>query len=512
MHILYRYMHILYRKPAYFLLLLLSSIFGHLSAQTTLPLVDTVRLVSEKLNLLDNRVLLPQLTNDTNGIMSKPVYNKYIDGKFTFLAFQRSTLPSGNSAALDLLDNATKINLAISKKFSGKADSGGILLATAGAKAQIGNGVSQLFSGNTATTGTTLFANFAFLPVSFHTVTVTDDIINGVEQRSPLSAPFKALQKKLAGYRNKFRRDVIDTYLEKYQGLICRLQQIGLLICDCTDTACCRRNEELLREKAFIEQELAAAGIPENSTDDIVKSLANKYQDGYYSLLTDKPVWQWFKMHWWNWGITYSRQSYITYDGTQFLGKRFGEKDFDTWGLNITDNWFEEKAQEAGFVRAWYASLSASANLINNYSLLKAQNIVNTIVKSSAGDTNYVIQNTKQALDVTNKGYTTAWQYSFGGNFSAMFFDKKFLGVDLSFQTQVSNISAPVFNSKAGLIFVVPNNYNDPTDKKSPTKISFELFLQFADMSDTQGTGKSVWQNRVLGISTNIPFSKIFIQ
>ncbi|MEJ0102753.1 MAG: hypothetical protein WDO19_09450 [Bacteroidota bacterium] len=117
---------------------------------------------SSNLFIQDSLKINEQFEQNQKGILDPFIYNKFLDEKFTYLSFERGVLPSANSASLDLLDNETQLKLTIAKKFlNGEGRTNTII--SAGVNAKLGDGISELFKGNVATTGTTLFLNFASL-------------------------------------------------------------------------------------------------------------------------------------------------------------------------------------------------------------------------------------------------------------------------------------------------------------------------------------------------------------
>lgn len=503
-----------------------------------------------------------QFTLNSSGILDPFVFNKFLDQKFTYLSFERGVLPSANSASLDLLDNETQLKLTLAKRFS-NAEGRINTIVSAGVKAKLGDGISELFKGSVATSGTTMFLNFASLSkVKFRTV------LSRQVNNKPIATPFGIMRLKLAKLRNDFNEKYIDDFNGKYDRLYKRLKEIqNQLSINKLNSSCCEKIKaekiyiegllksllaeynksptiqllfliqtdsfrirqletdiclfekeqnknwyELYTEQDNIEKQLTEVGLIGKNPEEIAKEAEDKYNSDRFVIYTKSAPWDWYKLRWFSGGITYTRDAYTTYDNTLSLDKRFGSKDFDSWGLKLTHNWFQEKSQKEGFVKAWYANISYEPSLINSYSDIKAKDILKSVVAARVIDTTYIFQTSKKAKDISNIPYTTSWTHRFSSAFTGMFFEKKNVGINLLFQSQFSKISKPIFNSHAGLIFSLVNSDYDPDDKKSKSNISFELFLNFPDMSDTGGDAKSVWQKRVIGISTNIPFNKIFLK
>jgi hypothetical protein len=337
-------------------------------------------------------------------------------------------------------------------------------------------------------------------------------IRNGIVTRNP---ELKKLESKLNIYKKNFDNKYITEFKTKYKVLILRLDSIKQNIAEVEvagNDSNGRQRTLLYREKEQIEKELNEIGLIDGSTDDVVKAIEEKFQNGYYDLITKAPAWNYFKLSWISFGITYTRNSYVTYDNTLALNKRFGSKDFDAIGCKVSQNWFFKKEKNTALVNSWYIGLSYEPSLTNSYEDISPKDITKNIVAANSVDTSFIFQTVKKARDISGNPFTTSWQHSLSAAYTAMLFKKGNIGLNLLFQTKLSSISKPVFGSRIGAIFSMANSDYDPDDKKSKAKVNFEFFIQFTDMSDTEGSGKSVWQNRTIGISTNIPFNKIFFK
>lgn len=557
----------------YLILLVIIARSCLVNAQTVIPKPDNPNLLKDKDSILNqnfaqakdsleqvSKRIGDQFALNNLGILDHFVYNKFLEEKFTYLSFERGVLPSSNTASLDLTDNETQLKLALAKKFSNEEGRTNTIIS-AGVKAKLGDGIAELFKGNTATSGTTLFLNFASLSkVKFRTV------LSRQKNNKTIITPFGTLKAKLEKLKNEFNAKYIDEFNAKYDRLSKRLKEIQNQFIEVkNNSSCCEKLKsekkyledelenlsakkdssqqwlylkatnsfriaqlvseiclcdksenknlnELYKEKEDVEKQLKEIGLIGKDPEDIAKEAEDKYQASRYALYTKSAPWDWYKLRWFSGGVTYTRDAYTTYDNALSLNKRFGSKDFDSWGLKLTSNWYQEKSQKEGFLRAWYANISYEPSLINSYSDIASQDMLKNVIAASAIDTTFIFQTSKKAKNISNIPYTTSWKHSFSSAFTAMFFEKKNVGINLLFQSQFSKISNPIFNSHAGVIFSLANSDYDAEDKKSKANISFELFLNFPDMSDTGGDGKSVWQKRVIGISTNIPFNKIFLK
>ena len=440
------------------------------------------------------------------GIYRKKGYNRLMEEKFTFLTFQRGALPVGNSASLDLSENSTQLKLGLSRRITN--DSGKVTkIISLGVQSKLGDGVSNVLSGDIPSSGTTFYGNISLLENAPALKNIFHTFENG--KQTSKSIPFDYIRHRSEQLNNLFKlRNVVD-YPTKYKALLCRLDEIRETLRNCKD---CKVASELILERSAIERELEASGLLTKEAKDITDAMVDEYEDQYYGIITEKPIWEWFRLRWFDIGFTYNRLSYNTYNALFKLDKRFDTKDYDTWGLKFTQNWYKERVREGGKVRTTYFNISYEAKMTNSFATLNDVSIVKNLQVAASGDTTYIFQTTKTAKDISGIEFTTAWQHSISGNLTLMFTQQRNIGLNLFFQGQYSKISYPIYNSKVGLLIAVANNNYDTTDKQSKAKVNFELFVQFADMTDVAKSERTVWRNRVLGISTNIPFSKILFK
>jgi len=472
------------------------------------------KIVSVKTNMTrfcDSVTSRLQTNNDSDQIISDGSYKRYIDQYFTYLSYNRGALPSGTSAALELTSNSTQIDLSIARKFEPDNPRGPITILTGGVKAKINDGISQLFSGGNISSGTTLFSNFTFLPArSKYKKNISAEIIRFDENGDTIPTPFQELKAKRAEYNTYFCQNSTQNYEAKYNSLLncwSDIQnQLSQLSVDCDIT-------ELLKKKEDIEKKLENAGLLALPPAKIANALKKEYTDKMYDLEAESDAWLWVKFFWWSGGIIYTRQSYDTYDEKNSLAKRFDSKDFDEVGIKITANWFKQKLNNSSFIGSSYFNISYEPKTTNSYLVLKNQDIFREISRSpSPADTVYSFQTTKKAKNITNKQYKTGWQHKFSGTYTAMLGKKQKTGINLRGEWIASQLSAPIYSIHFGALLRFVNNNYDPTDKKSNAKVNFEIFIEFIDMTDVGNSRKSVWQNKVIGVNTTVPFNKIFFK
>ncbi|WP_127125029.1 hypothetical protein [Pseudoflavitalea rhizosphaerae] len=453
-------------------------------------------------------------TNNTSGEFRKVVtlssYKKYIDQYFTYLSYNRGSLPTGNSAALELTNNSTLINLSLSKKIEPRSPSGPMTILTGGIKASISDGISQLFSGSNLNTGTTLFGNFAFLPSrTRYRKNIKIEVSRFLNGRE-IPGPYKQMKRDRQLHAQQFCRYASKGYSEKYQALINRWEAVSDQLNNLKpgdDTVM------LNKIKDDVEKQLSDAGLLKQSASKLAGAMKKEYENRKYDLETETESWLWVKFHWFSGGIIYTRQSYDTYDEKQSLAKRFDSDIFDEIGLNFTAHWFRERMNEPGFIGSSYFNIGYEPRTTNNYIVLKNKDITSIILRSaSPADTVYSFQSTKKAKNITGKAYESGWQHKVRSTFTAMLGEKQNTGVNLRGEWIPSDLMSPVYNAHLGVLLRFVNNNYDPADKKSSSKLNLEFFIEFNDMSDVGMSGKSVWQNKLIGISTSVPFNKVFFK
>ncbi len=495
------------KKLHLFLLLFCSS---NLQAQIISELkvrrkIENVSLAME--HFCDSMVREIRAANQNNKIIMDPSYKKYIDQYFTYLAYNRGTLPIGTSAALELADKETKINLSISKKV--EKGNGKVLLMTAGVLAKLDNNTAQLFSGNTPQSGTTFFGNFAFLPgharYKHAKVRIAEIDPDGNVTRNYLDEIRESRVQNHLTLCDKY----CNQFSYQFNCLLDRWLQLRKLDLDKLD---CVERLKTIKELESIEKALKDAGLLDQSPARIVSKFKDEYAGQLYNIEAESEGWLSVKFFWFSGGITYTHESYETYDNNNILAKRFGSQDFDAVGFRITANWFKERLADEGLVRACYFNISYAPQRTNTFSILKSQDIYRDIYKNTLSDTSIYFQMNKKAKDITGKKYEENWQHTFSTTHTSMLGKDKNYGINLQAQLMVSPISEPVYSTHAGLLVRLVNNNFDPEDKKSKAKVNFEVFIEFPDMTDVEQSNKTVWQNRIIGINTTVPFNKIFFK
>lgn len=437
-------------------------------------------------------------------IITSESYKRYIDKYFTYLSYNRGTLPTGTTATMELADKETQLNLSLSKKMTGK--NGRILLATAGMRAKIDDNISEIFSGSKLNTGTSFFANFAFMPKNARgkLKIVTDKY----DENGNHTDVLKSINDARKNLRKAYCKRYSAEFLAKYKCLLDRLMELRSkkLTEDCADKL------SIINDIEAIEKKLADAGLSSKSAEELTKSVLDAYQDELYEIETENEAWLSMHVFWISGGINYAYDAYTTYDDSKPLSNRFGSQNFESVGLKLTANWFKDKFNAGGAVRSRYFNISYEPKRTNSFESLSSVDVLNLINHGSNADTFVYFMNNKKPKDITGVEYKTSWMHNFSSTYTIMLGEKRNFGFNFNGLVQISPLSAPIYNAHAGLLLSLKNTDYDPTDKDSKAKVNFEIFLRLPDMTDVAKSGNTVWQNRVIGINTSIPFNKIFFK
>ncbi|MBO9633647.1 MAG: hypothetical protein J7578_11070 [Chitinophagaceae bacterium] len=449
---------------------------------------------------------------DVRKVVTLSSYKKYIDQYFTYLAYNRGSLPTGSSAALELTNNSTLLNFSLAKKIESKQPEGPLSIFTGGVKANISDGISQLFSGNNLSTGTTVFGNFAFLPArTKYRKNVKVEVsrwVNG--EKVTRTNPYQDMRRDRQLNATQFCEYVSTEYVNKYNALVNRWEEVKSklrYLSSGDDTV------QLNKMKDEIEKELSDAGLVKQPATKLAAAMKKEYEEKKYDLETENDAWIWVHFQWFSGGVTYTRQSYSTYDENRSLAERLNDENFDEVGFNITAQWFTQKFREYGLFGSTYFNIAYEPRATNNFIVLKNKDITSVILRSpSPADTVYSFQTSQKARNTTGKTYRSGWQHKISSTFTAMLGEKQQTGINLRGEWIPSDIVSPVYNAHIGALLRFVNNNYDPSDKNSSAKLNLEFFIEFNDMSDVGGSGKSVWQNKLIGVSTTVPFNKIFFK
>jgi hypothetical protein len=437
---------------------------------------------------------------------SDKALRSYFDRYFTLINYERETFTDGNSAALKITDNHTRLNLTLSKKFKKSILSMGTAL-------NISDNSGTLFTGSKPTAGTQFFINNSLLlPVK---KLMYDDgyrFANYKARRDILDSIYAVHVKK-----NPNSIPVLNAKLIKQSALITAYDSV-LAIYSPVNTAAARdsvlKYQELLTTAVGAREKLVAelkAIEVRKDVEDIVKEIRAGTESRSIQRETATDGVTSFRLSWFSYGFSYRKDTYKTYDADLPLSERIGEKQFDGFSFTTGFNFYFQRNPmwinfaNKRFFNSIYANINYSAAYDNTFAALKETSL--TIIKNTvSNDTVYQFSSTEKLRDVTDKAFKRYFVHKVGFQFTGMMGKKQFWGVNITGNSGVSAEEDPVYNLRTGILF----RFLDSADQKS--KVNFEIFLGLNDLSDTKETDKSAWKRREIGISASVPFQKVFFK
>ena len=218
----------------------------------------------------------------------------------------------------------------------------------------------------------------------------------------------------------------------------------------------------------------------------------------------------WFQ--WLSGGLSYKRDVYDTYDSSVLsFNERVDDKSFNVWPLALSYNFFKIRTPRyfetyKGKLSSIYFGISYSLASGNNYTDIPLSDVsIQTV--STHNDSIYVFSSDKKLRDVTKKEFESFLIHKLGLQFTGMFGKKEFMGLNLNGYLERQQ-SLTTTNLRTGLLF----KFKDSDEKK--TFINFELFLLLKDLDSQKeaNADKNSWKRKEIGVSTVIPFEKVFFR
>jgi hypothetical protein len=454
---------------------------------------------------------MKELAEDTSDerYFSRVAYDRFFDKYFTQMQFERETFTEGNSAALKVDDKTTTLNLTLSHKTNNKIFSVGTVV-------NVSDGSGVLFSGNKPTSGTELFTSLSYLFNSQRKLSFQGNhmernwrkrkhILDSIEMVHAIKIPWQAqkLYKDTIRYNSNLIRYTDSLHKERPDITLMAQDSKKVIYRDSivlTTELLYKATEELQKLDDGIEFEEDLAGAITDAAD----KLAIQRE-------LETPGVTVFRLVWASGGIRYRKDNYATYDSNLVFSKRIGEKLFDKWtfkgSINFlwqkTDAWL--KFNEVNFISSFYGNVSWALARSNSFQDLKEGNLslLNSI---SNNDSVYEFSKPYKLRDISNKTFTQHWVHTPSITLTPIFGTKQFFGLNLITSAEFKKGSNPIFNFRSGLLF----RFKDSEKEKS--FLNFEIFFSFQDLTDTQQSGKSAWQNKQIGVAANIPFQKVFFR
>lgn len=433
---------------------------------------------------------------------SPKAYDLYFDKYFTLINYERETFTDGNSAALKMSDNSTRLDLTFSTKVRNS-----IFSASTGLN--VADNTGTLFSGSRPTAGTQFALNNSILISSQRSLGFDDGlrfqnyearraIIDSVYRLHVLANPhalpvlqgkLKTIQEKIAGYRAQISRTQgIQAEQVKYQDSL---------------VSALASQEKLSKELAA----LVTYGYPV----ELAEAIMAKTQKVSRRRELLNPGTTLFQMVWLSMGVRYRRDNYKTYDEDLALRNRVGQQAFDGWGFTIGPNFYLQKNPDyhvflpKKFLHSLYANVNYSFAATNNFLALK-ENTLTTLKSVSSNDTTYQFASDEKLRNITGLSFEKYYVHKIGFQVSGMFGKRPFWGLNFTSDVAISGETKPAYNTRLGALF----KFIDSADQKA--RVNFELFLRLADLTDIGESGDSAWQRREIGITTSVPLQKVFFR
>lgn len=446
---------------------------------------------------------LTELSNDSaqERYFSKGAYDRFFDKYFTQIKYERESFTEGNSAALNITDNKTRLNLTLSQKTNNWIFSLGTAL-------NISDNTGMLFSKDKPTSGTEFSGSFSYLPqhLRFLKYQGPDQDNNYRKRHDLLDSLYDIYYLKNPNYADLLLEKIknLDRLYYRYDSIVAN-ERNPVIKAAFKDSLVATIDKRI---KANQEAQSLDDGI--TTAEDFKSVLIKKAEELKINKQLETDGVTMFRFQWFTGGVSYRRDAYSTYDSLLSFSKRINSKDFDKWTLNATYNFFWQRTdswiafRDSKFINSFYANINYALVRSNSFEDLKDQTLSITRARVQ-NDTTYEFATQKKVRDISKKEYTTNWTHRIGVVGTAMMGKKQFFGLNVSGQTEIKPEST-VLNTRLGLLF----RFKDSETEKS--KVNFELFLSLADLSDEGKTNKSAWERKEIGISANVPFQKVFFR
>lgn len=455
---------------------------------------------------------LEEITIDSSSgkYLSHEAFNRFFDRYFTLISYEKETFTDGNSAALKVTDNETKLNLTLSKKNNSSIFSIGTAL-------NISDNSGTLFSNNKPTAGTQFFVNHSLLLTPLSALDFNEDfrksnyqnrryILDSISSIHMIQRPamLPVLTHKLSEVNFK-----IDSLMQRIKVL----EHLNIHHDPSVTVSIIESQEKLtdaLELKAKINNQLQNL-ILNKSLANTIKNIKEGAEEASIKRELNAEGVNTFRLQWLSTGISYKRNSYATYDSTMIFSKRIDQKTFDNWsfsaGYNFfwqrTDQWIERNHYKG--LNSVYAGITYSGTNSNSYSSINESSL-NILRSVTNNDTIYEFSTSQKLRDISGKKFKRDWIHKIGIQGTGMFGKKQFGGINIILNSQLEGSRQPIFNAHVGGLF----RFIDSYDEKS--KVNFELFIAFNDVTDVNEKGRSVWNRKEIGITASVPFGKVFFR
>ena len=446
-------------------------------------------------------ILSNDMTPGKERYFSREAYDRFFDRYFSQMQYQRDAFTEGNSAALKIDDKASTLNLTLSHKANN-------LIFSVGTLVNVSDKSGVIFSGDKPTAGTELFGSFSYLMMSQRVLKYQGDHArSNWRKRQQLLDSLELVH--VYKNPNMARKLRIDSSKYEAQRLLYaqRINDPDNKIASAYIDSLTAVSDKLYKTK----EELKKLDNDAIVVEDAIASITEASDKLEIEKQLQTPGITTFRMTWLTGGVRYRKDNYATYDSVLVFSKRIAEMPFDKWTIATSVNFLWQKTDEwikwhgRSFISSFYASGSWAFVRGNSYQKLKETNL--SLVRSrTQNDSVYEFSKPYKLRDITGKKFITNWIHSPSVTLTPMFGAKQFVGLNLITSGEFQEGYKPAFNLRSGLLF----RFKDSENEKSV--VNFELFFSFQDLTDTGNSGKSVWQNKQIGVAANVPFEKVFFR
>jgi hypothetical protein len=455
-------------------------------------------------------------------VQSKPYFDAFFSKWLAYVNFAKDGYPDGNSVLVAPNSSSTLLRATLAHK-------GGNIVYNAGTQLNFSNNIANVISKSDVTSNTTFFASCSVMPSKTRVIQYDPFRArhNDLDKRILLDNFVASVRKKYqTGYSAdslKYRqlfdsvRHVVDSlqFAPRAEGDSPTLAQLNSLV-----------PVQMLTDYYASLQKLRSYGFNEEpgyesaNMDTKIKSIEDSLKQVIDSLELSNDAIKNFRFGWFSGSFAYTRNDYTTYNGNAPFPKRINDVYFDSLAFNVGYNFLFERTttnQESpgryfldkAYLRSVYFTINYNIARDVNYahitpvSLVTSQNISNPNTTGPV-DTIYQLQSQTKGINITNKPEIDGLSHTFSAKLVTVLANSSFMGFDLSFSASYGKLIQPVYSTQVGMLF----RFSDSQTQK--TKVNFELFLQLNDFGDSQHSGLSTWQRKVVGINVSIPFSKLF--
>lgn len=434
-------------------------------------------------------------------LFSPTYYNQFFSRWLSYVNFAKDGYPDGNSVLLAPNSSSTRLRTTLAEKASN-------VVFNAGAEANFADNIANIFSKKDVTSSTSFFSSFSILPNVSRKITYDRDrgMQNDLDK-------LVLLDKIVASAKNRYQTSyTADSIVyAKLWDSVSAIKKAGKI-----------PTPNMLVDFYSARDKLQAYGFNENEGfydagffRSRIKALKDSIQQVFDSIALNNDAIANFRFGWFSGSFTYTRNNYTTYNGDLPFAKRIGAVPFDSLAFNVGFNFLFERTEKyqafpgTGFLnKSWLRSLYFTANYNVardlNYAHLTQVNLLGTQTIPAGTDSTYLLQSQTKGVNITNIPKISSWLHTFSFKTIVVLTQTALMGFDLAFNAGYGKLVQPIYTSQFGVLF----RFTDSQNQKS--KVNFELFLQLPDMADSQHSGTTTWDRKVVGINASIPFNKLF--